>query len=79
MFEFCSKHTGKAFEKWKISCHISKQRKSESSAIAATKEGKLVNPEGTQEEKNTCYLAATRLQALPKVNPEKHRILAPDS
>ena len=71
MFEFCSKHTGKAFEKWNISCHISKQRMSESSAIVATKEGKLVNPEGTQEGKNTCHLAAIRLQPLPVVNLSK--------
>ena len=31
----------------------------------------LVSPEGTQEGKNTCYLAAIRLQPLPTVNPEK--------
>ena len=41
-------------EKWNISCQISKQRISQSSAIAATTEGELVSPEGTQEGKNTC-------------------------
>ena len=44
----------------------------------------LVSPEGTQEGKNTCHLAAIRLQPLPTANPEethavKTRILAPDS
>ena len=36
-------------EKQNISCCVSKQRVSQSSAIAATKEGVLVSPEGTQE------------------------------
>ena len=45
---------------------------------------KPVNPEDTQEGKNTCHLAAIRLQPLPLVSPEetqevKHRILVPDS
>ena len=31
----------------------------------------MVNPEGTQEGKNTCHLAVIRLQPLPTVNPEK--------
>ena len=31
----------------------------------------LVSPEGTQEGKNTCYLAAIRLQPLPEVSPEE--------
>ena len=47
-------------EKWNISCQISKQRISQSSAIAVTTEGELVSPEGTQEGKNTCHLAAIR-------------------
>ena len=43
---------------------------SESSAVAATVDGELVSPEGTQEGKNTCHLAAIRLQPLPMVSPE---------
>ena len=34
---------------------------SQSPAVAATVNGELVSPEGTQEGKNTCYLAAIRL------------------
>ena len=30
----------------------------------------MVSPEGTQEGKNTCHLAALRLQPLPVVSPE---------
>ena len=36
-------------------------------AIAA----ELVSPEGAQEGKNTCHLAAIRLQPLPVVHPEE--------
>ena len=57
-------------EKWNISCHISKPRRSQSSALAAL-QGELVNPEGTQEGKNTCHLAAIKLQPLPTVSPEE--------
>ena len=42
-----------------------------SSAIAATLEGELVSPEETQEGKNTCPLAAIRLQPLPIVSGEE--------
>ena len=57
---------------------------SQSPAIAATAYGERVSPEGTQEGKNTCHLAAIRPQPLPKVNAKetqdiKHRILAPNS
>ena len=38
---------------------------SQSSAIAATMEGELVSPDESQEAKNTCPLAAIRLQPLP--------------
>ena len=38
--------------------------------IAATMECKLVSPEGTQIGKNTCYLAAIRLQPLPTMSPK---------
>jgi len=41
--------------------------------IAATLDGELVSPEGTQEGKNTCHLAANRLQPLPMVNTEETR------
>ena len=41
-------------EKWKVVCCISKQRMSWSSAIAATLDGELLSPEGTQEGKNIC-------------------------
>ena len=34
---------------------------SQSSAIAATRDGELVDPEGTQEGKNTCHLVAIRV------------------
>ena len=38
---------------------------SQSSAIAATMDGELTIPEGTQEGKNTCHLAAIKRQPLP--------------
>ena len=38
-------------EKWNISCHISKQRMSQPSAIAATTDGELVSPEEAQDVK----------------------------
>ena len=44
---------------------------SQSSAIAAPAYGELVSPEGTQEGKNTCHLAAIRLHRLPTVSPEE--------
>ena len=46
--------------KWNIAFHISKQRKSQSSVIAVTAYGKLVIPEGTQEEKE--YLPSSSHQ-----------------
>ena len=58
-------------EKWNICCHISKQRMPQSSAIAATTDGKQVSPEGTEEGKNTCHLGAINLQPLPMVSPEE--------
>ena len=39
--------------------------------IAAITDGELVSPEGTQEGKNACCLAAIRLQPLPRVNLEE--------
>ena len=43
-----------------IFCYISKQRMSQSSAIADTMDSELVSPEGTQKRKNTCHqIAAT--------------------
>ena len=56
---------------WSISCRISKQRMSLSSTIAATMDDELVSPEGTQEGKNSCHLAAIRLQPIPTVSPEE--------
>ena len=44
---------------------------SQSSAIAATMDGELMSPEGTQEGKNTRHPAAFRLQPLPMVSPEE--------
>ena len=44
---------------------------SESAAVAATVDGELVSPEGTQEGKNTCHQAAIRLQPLLTVSPEE--------
>ena len=57
-------------EKWNISCHVSKQRMSQSSAIAATSNGELVSPEGTQEG-NKEYLPPSSHQtaATPYAEP----------
>ena len=41
------------------------------SEVAATVNGELMSPEGTQEGKNTCHLATIRLQPLPTVSPEE--------
>ena len=43
---------------------------SESSEGAATTDGELVSPEGTQGGQSACHLAATRLQPLPMVSLE---------
>ena len=53
---------------------------SQSSAVVATMDGEQMSPEGTQEGKNTCQLAAIRPQPLRMVSPEeltmrKHRKL----
>lgn len=56
---------GECSERRSISRPVSERRRSQSSATAATKEGVLVSPEGTQGRKTTCHLAATRLQPLP--------------
>ena len=45
-----------------ISWHISKQRRSQSSEIAAPTDGELMSPKGTQEGKNTCNPAAITMQ-----------------
>ena len=42
-----------------------------SQSSAATMDGELVSPEGTQEGKNACLLAAFGLQPLPTVDPEE--------
>ena len=61
-------------EKWSISCHISKQRMSQLSAIAATRDSETVSPKGTQEEEE--YLASSSHQtvAAPKLSPEESRV-----
>ena len=82
VFRISGQEVGVKTEKWNISCHISKQRMSQSSAIAATMEGELVSPEGTQEGRNTCNLAAIRLQPLPPHPGEAQDVkthLIPDS
>ena len=43
---------------------------SQSQTIIANKLGELVSPEGIQEGKNTCHLAAIRLQPLATVSSE---------
>ena len=43
----------------------------QSPAIAATMDDELVSHERTQEGKNTCHLAAIRLQPLPMVSSEE--------
>ena len=48
-----------------------KQRMALLSAVAATLNGELMSPEGTQEGKNACHLAAISLQPLPTVSPEE--------
>ena len=63
-------HTWGKGDKWNIACHISKQRMTQSSAIAALQR-EQVSPEETREGKNTCHLAAIRLQPLPTVSPEE--------
>ena len=50
---------------------------SQSSAVAATVDDELVSPEGTQDGKNICHLAAIRLQSLPMVNPEETQDVKP--
>ena len=45
-------------EKWSISCRISKQRVSQTAAIAAATGGELESPEGTQEANNTWHPTA---------------------
>ena len=45
-------------EQWNTSCHVSKQRMSQSSAIAVTTAGEPVSPVEAQGAKNTCPLAA---------------------
>ena len=57
-------------DKWNIACHISKQRMSQSSMIAAFQHEPL-SPEETQEGRNTCHLAVVRLQPHPLVSPEE--------
>ena len=44
---------------------------SQSPAIAATTDDRPVSPEGVQEGKNTCHLAAIRLQPLPILSLEE--------
>ena len=41
----------------------------QSSAIAATTDGELVSPEGTQEGKNACHLAPIKLAFTPHSEP----------
>ena len=52
---------------------------SQSSAIAAIRDGELVNPKGTQEGKNTCHRVAIRLQPLSTVNLRKLRMRKQDT
>ena len=47
-----------------------KPKMAQSSATASIADGELVSPEGTQEGKNTCHLAAVRPQPLQTVSPE---------
>ena len=42
--------------------------------VAATTGGELVSPERTQKERNTCRVAAIRLQPLPMVSPEETKL-----
>ena len=53
-------------EKW----NISKQMMPQSAAIAATTDGELVSPEGTQEGKNACHLAPIKLAFTPHSEPQ---------
>ena len=58
------------FEKWNISCCISKERTSQSPVIAALP-CKLMSPEDTQGGNSTWHRAAIRLQLVPTVSPEE--------
>ena len=51
---------------------------SQSSAIAATTDGELLSPEGTQEGRNTCRRAAITAATLDSEALKKLRILAPE-
>ena len=69
-------------EKWNIASHISKQRMSHSSVVAATSYGELVSPEGTQDGNKEYLLSDCSHSwwwALWKLGLWKHRILATDS
>ena len=55
----------KSTEKWNISCRISKQRTSQSLEIAATSDGELVSPEGTQEGKEYLPPSSHQTAATP--------------
>ena len=56
-------------DKWNIACHISKQRMSHSSAIAATMDIKLVNPELIQEGKEYLPSSSHQTAATPHGEP----------
>ena len=60
-------------ENWDISCHISKQMKSQSAALAAITEGELVSPEETQDVKNAGYwsqIAEVDSRGMISVSPD---------
>ena len=56
-------------EKWNIACHISKQKMSQSSVIAATTNGELVSPEETQEGKEYLPSSSPQTEATPQGEP----------
>ena len=58
-------------EERSISCHISKQRMSQSSATAATANSGLESPDRTQERKEYLLSSGYSLQSLSTLSPEE--------
>ncbi|XP_069408144.1 uncharacterized protein [Ovis canadensis] len=60
------------YERWDISCRISKQRASQSRAMTATTAAELVSPEGTRKER-TRPSSSRQTAATLRVSPERAR------
>ena len=62
-------------EKWNVACPVSKQRMSQSAVIVASRDGKLVSPEGTQEAKEYLWFSSHQTAATPYYEPEDTQYL----